>query len=77
MEIQITGLDHQGRGIGRINNKIIFIPNTIPGEIVDIKIINEKAPNAIGMYEAKVSLNSNKMQLIIALAKKMITKIFR
>lgn len=42
MEIQITNLDHQGRGIGRINDKIIFIPNTIPGEIVNAKITLEK-----------------------------------
>lgn len=42
MEVTITDLDHQGRGIARINNKIIFIPNTIPNEIVDIKITKEK-----------------------------------
>lgn len=42
MEVEITSLDHQGRGIGRINNKIIFIPNTLPGEIVQIKITSEK-----------------------------------
>lgn len=42
MEVEIIDLDHQGRGIGKINNKIIFIPNTIPGEIVRIKITNDK-----------------------------------
>lgn len=40
--VVITGLDHQGRGIGKINNKIIFIPNTLPEEIVDIEITKEK-----------------------------------
>lgn len=42
MEVIINSLDHQGRGIGRINNKVIFIPNTIPGEKVEVKIIKEK-----------------------------------
>lgn len=42
MEVTITNLDHQGRGIARINNKIVFIPNSIPGEIVNIKITKEK-----------------------------------
>lgn len=42
MEIEIINLDHRGRGIGRINNKIIFVPNTIPGEIVNVKITVEK-----------------------------------
>lgn len=40
--IEINSLDHEGRGIGKLNNKIVFIENALPGEIVDIKIINEK-----------------------------------
>lgn len=40
--IEIIRFDHQGRGIGKINNKIIFVKNTIPGEIVDVKITKEK-----------------------------------
>lgn len=42
MVVQITDLDHYGRGIARIDNKITFIPNSIPGEIVDIKITTTK-----------------------------------
>ena len=40
--IKIEKLDHQGRGIGKINNKIIFIPYTLPDEIVEFKITKEK-----------------------------------
>ena len=40
--IEIIKLDHQGRGIGKINNKIVFVPNALPGEIIEIKIVNEK-----------------------------------
>lgn len=40
--IEITSLDHNGRGIGKINNKIVFVENALPKEIVDIKIIKEK-----------------------------------
>lgn len=42
MEVTIIDYDHQGRGMARINNKIVFIPNTMIGEIVKIKIIKEK-----------------------------------
>ena len=42
MEVTIIDYDHQGRGMARINNKIVFIPNTMIGEIVDIKITKEK-----------------------------------
>jgi len=41
-EVLIESLDHQGRGIARINNKVIFIENALPGEIVDINITKEK-----------------------------------
>ena len=40
--IEITSLDHNGRGIGRLNNKIVFVENALPNEIVEINIINEK-----------------------------------
>ena len=40
--IEITQLDHNGYGIGKLNNKIVFVRNALPGEIVDIKIIDEK-----------------------------------
>lgn len=40
--IEITSLDHNGRGIGKLNNKIVFVENALPGEIVDITILKEK-----------------------------------
>ena len=40
--VLIESFDHQGRGIGRINNKIVFVKNAIPGDIVELKIEKEK-----------------------------------
>lgn len=41
MQVQIEKLDHYGRGITRINNKICFVENALPGELVKIKITKE------------------------------------
>ena len=41
-EVKIFDIDNQGRGIGRLNNKIIFIPNTLIDEIVEVEITLEK-----------------------------------
>jgi len=41
-EVKIERLDHFGRGIGYINDKIVFIPNALPDEIVEIEITKEK-----------------------------------
>ena len=31
-EVTITGIDHYGRGIGKIDGCVIFIPNTLVDE---------------------------------------------
>ena len=41
MEVKINRLDHFGRGISSINNKIVFIEDALPNEIVEIEIIKE------------------------------------
>lgn len=41
-QVTIIDMDHQGRGISKVNNKVVFIPNTLIGEIVNIKITNSK-----------------------------------
>lgn len=43
-KVTIDRLDHQGRGIGYIENKLVFVENALPGEVVDIDIteVNKK-----------------------------------
>ena len=48
MEIKITDMDHLGNGIGKVDNKIVFIPKSITGDICDVSIIKEKKNYAIG-----------------------------
>ena len=43
MEVKINKFDHFGRGIGKVNEKIIFINKALPGEIVDVNISKEKS----------------------------------
>lgn len=42
MNIEVVKFDDLGRGIGYLNNKIIFIPKSVPGDIVNVKITKEK-----------------------------------
>ena len=41
MIVKIDRLDDYGRGIALINNKITFIENALPGEVIDIEILKE------------------------------------
>ena len=40
--VKVEKLDNLGRGIARIDNKIVFIENALPEEVVDIEIIKDK-----------------------------------
>ena len=46
--VEIIKLDDEGRGIGYINNKIIFVPNALPNEIIDVNIIKETSKYYLG-----------------------------
>ena len=41
-ELKIEKLDHYGRGIGKINNKTVFVNNALEDEIVEITVTKEK-----------------------------------
>lgn len=49
-ELLIEKLDHSGRGIGKINNKVVFVPFTLPSEKCSVKILKEKK----NFYEAEL-----------------------
>lgn len=42
IEVLISNLDHQGRGIARVDNKVIFIPFALPEDKLLIEVIKEK-----------------------------------
>ena len=42
MNIEIVKFDNNGRGIGYVDGKIIFVPKTVPGDIVNVKVTIEK-----------------------------------
>lgn len=42
MEIEVVKFDNNGKGIAYLNDKIIFVPKTVPGDIVNVLITLEK-----------------------------------
>ena len=41
MKVVIEKLDHFGNGLARIDGKIVFVPKTLPGDIVEIEIVKD------------------------------------
>lgn len=50
MNVEIIRLNDQGIGIGLIDNKVIFVPNTVTGDIVEVEIVKDNKK----YYEGKV-----------------------
>lgn len=42
MQVEIVRLDDLGRGIAYVDGKVTFVPKTVPGDIVKIKVTKEK-----------------------------------
>ncbi len=64
MNVNIIKFDHFGRGIGKINEKIIFVDKALPGEVVDIKITNEKKNYLEGKIDKLVNKSNDRIKPI-------------
>ena len=47
-QVVIEKLDHFGRGIAKVNNKIVFVPNTLKGDVVLIEIVKDYTSYSLG-----------------------------
>lgn len=48
VELQITALTNAGDGLGRLDNRVVFVPFTMPGDTVRIKVTQEKKSFVLG-----------------------------
>lgn len=69
MEVTIEKLDHYGRGITRINDKICFVDNALPTEIVEIKNLEEKKKYFQAETEKIIKPSINRITPICPFAK--------
>lgn len=63
MKVKIDRMDHQGRGISILNDKVVFIPNTLPGEEVDIKITRENKKYSEAKVEEYITKSIDRIEL--------------
>jgi len=41
-KVEITAIAAEGKALARVNDIVVFVPNVIPGDIVDIQIVKKK-----------------------------------
>lgn len=61
IKITIDNLDHQGRGIGRYQDKVVFTPNTLPGEVVKVKVDKLKKNIAEAHVESIIDVSEKRV----------------
>ncbi len=62
MQVEIVRIDDNGRGIGYINGKIVFVPNTLPGDLVEIKLLIDKKKYSEGTVLNYINNCSDKIE---------------
>ena len=62
MIVKIDNLSHDFRGIARVNDKVTFISDVIPGEVVDIKITSSKKNINEGKVISYIETSDNRTQ---------------
>lgn len=40
--LEITGISSEGKGVGRVDGQVVFVKETVPGDVVTAKIIGKK-----------------------------------
>ena len=59
--LEITDINPNGFGVARIDGKVIFIKNAIPGEVVDIRIYKKKRHYFYGQVINYIKKSENRI----------------
>ncbi len=69
-EMNISGIGHDGEGVGRIENFTIFIPHAIPGDYIKVKVLKIKSRYAYGKLIEIIQPSENRKNPICPMFEK-------
>ncbi|WP_013325176.1 23S rRNA (uracil(1939)-C(5))-methyltransferase RlmD [Gloeothece verrucosa] len=62
VEIEITDLSSSGDGVGRIEGWVVFVPDTVPGDLALVRLINFKKQYADGKLEQLIEASPHRIR---------------
>lgn len=62
LELEITGMTHDGNGVGRIENFVIFVPACAQGELVRVQILSVKKNLAYAKLLEVIRLGESRIE---------------
>ena len=51
IELEITGLSNSGEGLGRFQERVVFVPDTVPGDRVLVRLVRLKKQYSYGQLQ--------------------------
>jgi 23S rRNA (uracil1939-C5)-methyltransferase len=60
--LEIASLEFQGKGVARHQSKVVFVEGALPGDVVDVKLVQNKKDYAIGRIVAHHRHSSERQQ---------------
>ena len=64
MKLEIKDMDHMGNGIGKIDNKVTFVPKSVTGDICEVSIFKSHKKYDIGKIEDIVVSSQKRIDAI-------------
>jgi len=68
VSIEITGLNHDGEGVGRIDGLAVFVPGTIPGDQARVRVVETKRSYARAQVAEITKLSADRVKPPCAVA---------
>ena len=61
VEVEITDLTDEGSGVGRYQERVIFVPDTVPGDMVRVRLVRVKSKYAEGKLDRLLSPSNDRI----------------
>jgi 23S rRNA (uracil1939-C5)-methyltransferase len=59
--LDISGMNHDGQGVGRIDNFTVFVDGAVPGEKVEVRLTTVKKTYAVGELARIISASPKRV----------------
>ncbi|WP_051273529.1 23S rRNA (uracil(1939)-C(5))-methyltransferase RlmD [Desulfotruncus alcoholivorax] len=70
IKVEINDINHDGEGVGRDDGRVVFVPGTVPGELVSVRLTEVRNNYARGIPLEIISPSRNRQAPLCSVASK-------
>ena len=61
-DVEITDIAEEGKGVGKVDNLVLFIPHVVPGDVVDVELLRKKKNFGEGRVQTLKKTSQNRTE---------------